>query len=431
MGESFMNFVPEQRTNPEYFTPLYQLALNQFEKAVDHLKLPPDVTEWIITPGRSMMVSLPIRMDDKTVKTFYGYRVQHNMALGPGKGGLRYHPSVNLGEVTALATWMTWKGGLMNIPLGGAKGGIRCDPKKMSQAELEKLTRRYTAAIFPIIGPEKDVPAPDVGTNSQTMAWIMDTYSMRTGFHTMGVVTGKPEIMGGSLGRMEATGLGVAHSIAYAAKKINMPLEGATVAVQGFGNVGYYTAKFLQGMGAKIIAVSNSLGGVFNKNGIPIDPLHQHSVEDRQLDNFPDTEKITNAKLLATKCDILVLAAMENQVTEKNAAKVNCKIYAEGANGPTSLEADKILEEKEIFLIPDILCNSGGVVVSYFEWVQGMQSFFWDMDDIYKRMEKMLQNAFEETYTLHQQEKVGMRTAALMIGIKRVAEAQMTRGLYP
>ena len=247
----------------------------------------------------------------------------------------------------------------------------------------------------------------------------------------MGVVTGKPEIMGGSLGRREATGLGVAQSIAHAAKKINLPLEGATVVVQGFGNVGYYSAKFLQGMGAKIIAVSNSLGGIFNKNGIPIDPLHQHSLEDRQLDNFPDMEKITNAKLLTTKCDILVLAALENQVTEKNARKINCKIFAEGANGPTTLEADKILEESGIFLIPDILCNSGGVVVSYFEWVQGLQSFFWEMDDVYKRMEKIMRNAFEETYTLHQQEKVGMRTAALMIGIKRVAEAQMMRGLYP
>ncbi len=426
-----MNFEADHRDNPEYFTPIYQMALTQFNQAVKLLQLPEDCAEWIISPDRCMMVSLPIRMDDGKLRTFYGYRVQHNSALGPGKGGLRYHPSVTLGEVTALATWMTWKGGLMNIPLGGAKGGIRCNPKEMSKNELENLTRRYTAAIFPIIGPGKDVPAPDVGTDSQTMAWIMDTYSMQTGFHTMGVVTGKPEIMGGSLGRMEATGLGVAHTIAHAAKKINLPLEGATVVVQGFGNVGYYTAKFLQGMGAKIIAVSNSLGGVHNKNGIPIDPLHQHAQEDRQLDNFPDTEKITNAKLLSLKCDILVLAALENQVTEKNASKVNCKIYAEGANGPTSLEADKILEEKDIFLIPDILCNSGGVVVSYFEWVQGMQSFFWETDDIYKRMEKIMNNAFEETYTLSQQEKVGMRTAGLMIGIKRVADAMMVRGLYP
>jgi len=426
-----MNLIPEQRANPEFFSPIYELAVNQFRKAVDLLKLPSDITERMMSPDRCLMVSLPIQMDDGSVKTFYGYRVQHNTALGPGKGGVRYHPNVNLGEVSALATWMTWKGGLMNIPLGGAKGGICCNPKEMSQKELENLTRRYTFAIFPIIGPERDVPAPDVGTDSQTMAWIMDTYSMQIGFHTSGVVTGKPPILGGSFGRMEATGMGVAHTIANAAKKVNLPMENATVAIQGFGNVGYFTAKTLQGMGAKIIAVSNSSGGIFNNNGIPIEPLHQHSLQDRQLDHFPDTEKITNAKLLSLKCDILVLAALENQVTEKNAGKVNCKIYAEGANGPTTLEADKILLDKGIFLIPDILCNAGGVVVSYFEWVQGLQNFFWEIDEVYKRMEKIMRYAFEETYELNQKENVGMRTAALMIGIRRVAEAMRIRGLYP
>ncbi|MFQ5450157.1 MAG: Glu/Leu/Phe/Val dehydrogenase [Nitrospinaceae bacterium] len=426
-----MKPVIEKRVNPEYISPIYEMAMKQFYHAAELLHLSQDIMEWMISPDRCMLVSLPVRMDDGSMQVFYGYRVQHNTALGPGKGGIRYHPNVNLGEVTALATWMTWKGGLMNIPLGGAKGGVRCDPKILSQRELENLTRRYTASIFPIIGPEKDVPAPDVGTNQQTMAWIMDTYSMQTGFHTMGVVTGKPEIMGGSLGRMEATGMGVANTIANAAKKINLPLENATVAIQGFGNVGYFTAVFLQRMGARVIAISNSLGGAYNPNGIPIDPLHQHSLNDRHMENFSGVEKISNADLLELPCDVLVLAALENQVTGKNADKIQCKIYAEGANGPTTMEGERILEEKGIFILPDILSNSGGVVVSYFEWVQDMQNFFWEVDEIYHRMGKIMNRAFEETCALHQKEKVGMRTAALMIGVNRVAEAMKVRGLYP
>tara|TARA_B100000315_G_C14498505_1_gene551203 strand:+ start:87 stop:1046 length:960 start_codon:yes stop_codon:yes gene_type:complete len=319
----------------------------------------------------------------------------------------------------------------MNIPLGGAKGGISCDPKKLSEQELEKLTRRYTHAIFPVIGPDIDVPAPDVGTNPQIMSWIMDTYSTQIGFHTMGVVTGKPQITGGSAGRLEATGLGVAYGIRNAAKKINLSLKGAKVVVQGFGNVGYHAAKCLQEMGARIVAVSNSLCGVYNPNGLAIEALHQHAQADRRLDHFSGVEKITNEELLALECDILIPSAMENQVTEKNADNVKCKIYVEGANGPTSLEADQVLQGRGIFIIPDILCNAGGVIVSYFEWVQGQQNFFWDIEEVYKRMDKIVSQAFEETHTLRQSKKVGMRMAALMIGIRRVAEAAEIRGLYP
>lgn len=426
-----MSIGKEKRDRPEFFSPIYDMALNQFLAAVKQMNLDANLVTRMRSPERSLLVSLPVKMDDGKVKLFYGYRVQHNTSMGPGKGGIRYHPDVNLGEVCALAMWMTWKGGLMNLPLGGAKGGVTCNPKEMSMGELERLTRRYTYAIFPFIGPDVDVPAPDVGTNAQTMAWIMDSYSIHTGFHTTGVVTGKPPITGGSKGRDEATGQGVYFNILEAAKKIGLNVEGATAAVQGFGNVGRHAAKFLHNFGAKVIAISNSSGGVYNKNGIPVEALYQHSLKDKNLQNFPEVEKITNQELLALECDILIPAAMENQITKSNAGKVKCKIYAEGANGPTSLEADKILEEKGITIIPDILCNSGGVVVSYFEWVQDLQNFFWDEDEIEHRMHKILKKAFTETYELSMREKVSMRLAALMLGIGRVSESIRLRGLYP
>ena len=421
----------EKRALPEFYSPIYELALNQFLSAAKHLKFDDNIIERMKSPERSLLVTLPVKMDDGRIKSFYGYRVQHNTSLGPGKGGIRYHPDVNLGEVCALAMWMTWKGGLMNLPLGGAKGGVSCNPKEMSMQELERLTRRYTYAIFPLIGPDIDVPAPDVGTNAQTMAWIMDSYSVHKGFHTTGVVTGKPPITGGSKGRDEATGQGVYFFIMEAAKKIGLNVEGATVAIQGFGNVGRHAAKFLHNFGARVIAVSNSTGGVYNKNGIPVEALYQHSLQDKNLANFPEIEKITNQELLALECDILIPAAMENEVTQENADKVKCKIYAEGANGPTSMEADRILEDKGIFIIPDILCNSGGVVVSYFEWVQDMQKFFWEEDEIERRMHKILKKAFNEVFELSAREKVGFRLAALMIGVNRVAESIRLRGLYP
>jgi glutamate dehydrogenase (NAD(P)+) len=420
-----------KQSGPEFNTPIYDLAVNQFMIAARKLGLDENIIERMKNPERCLMVSLPIKMDDGRVKTFYGYRVQHNTALGPGKGGIRYHPDVTLGEVCALAAWMTWKGALMNLPLGGAKGGIQCNPKEMSPRELEKLTRRYTAAIFPIIGPEKDVPAPDVGTNQQTMAWIMDTYSMQIGFHTTGVVTGKPPLIGGSLGREKATGLGVALMVQEAARRTGLPLRNATAVVQGFGNVGYYAAKFLQSMGAKILAVSNSAGGVYNKNGLPVEALHEHSLKEKKLGGFSGAEFVTNEELLTLKCDILVPAAMEDQVRRDNAGKIDCKIYAEGANGPTTLEADDILRDKGIFVIPDILCNAGGVVVSYFEWVQDLQNFFWEEEEIHQRVEKVMRKAFADVLELSQKTGVGMRTAALMLGVGRVAEAMRMRGLYP
>lgn len=426
-----MNDNPEKAGKPEFFSPVYEMALSQFLNAANKLNLDQNLIERIKYPERCMVVSLPISMDDGSVRIFNGYRVQHNTALGPGKGGIRYHPNVNLGEVSALATWMTWKGGLMNLPLGGAKGGITCDPKILSAHENERLTRRYTYSIFPMIGPEIDIPAPDVGTTAQTMAWIMDAYSIQVGFHTAGVVTGKPPIIGGSLGRDEATGQGVMVTVLEAIKKLNMSIENATVAVQGFGNVGYHAARLLQLKGAKIIAVSNSLGGVYNKNGLPVIDLYKHSLNDRNLANFPNVDKITNEELLALKCDILIPSALEKQVTKANAHKVNCRVYAEGANGPTTMEADDILVDKGIFMIPDILCNAGGVVVSYFEWVQDLQNFFWDTDEIFNRMEKIMKQAFNGTCELSQKQKVSMRTAALMLGIKRVAEATRLRGLYP
>ena len=426
-----MNIGKEKREGPEFLSPIYELALNQFLAAAEKLDLDDNLIERMRSPDRTMLVTLPVKMDDGKVKNFYGYRVQHNTSMGPGKGGIRYHPDVNLGEISALAMWMTWKGGLMNLPLGGAKGGVTCNPKEMSMGELERLTRRYTYAIFPLIGPDVDVPAPDVGTNAQTMAWIMDSYSVHTGFHTTGVVTGKPPITGGSKGRDEATGQGVFFNVMDAAKKIGLNVENATVAVQGFGNVGHHAAKFLHKIGAKVIAISNSHEGAYNSAGIPVEDLFQHSKQTRDLASFKDMEKITNEELLTLKCDILIPAALENQVNDKNANKVNCKIYAEGANGPTTLEADKILEDKGIFIIPDILCNSGGVVVSYFEWVQDLQNFFWDEGEIEQRMRKILKTGFTETCDLSAREKVGMRLAALMKGVYRVAETMRLRGFYP
>lgn len=421
----------DKRINPEFINPVFQLALDQFQKAVDRLELDENLAEQLRFPDRCFVTSIPIQKDDGSVKTYFGYRVQHNTALGPAKGGIRYHPNVTLGEVAALATWMSWKCSLMNLPLGGAKGGIQCNPPDLTPSELEKLTRRYTASIFPIIGPDKDIPAPDVGTDAQTMAWIMDTYSVQVGFNSAGVVTGKPSLIGGSLGREKATGLGVAYMVREAANVLDLSLQNASVAVQGFGNVGYHAAHFLQGMGAKIVAISNSISAVYNKNGLAVDSLLEHQSRNHDLGEFPDAERISNEELLSCCCDILIPASIENQITEKNAHKINCKIIGEGANGPTTLEADNILYEKGVFNIPDILCNAGGVVVSYFEWVQDLQYLFWEENDIHKKMEKIMMNAFNETYQLSQKQKTDMRTAALMLGVSRIAEAISLRGLYP
>jgi glutamate dehydrogenase/leucine dehydrogenase len=395
------------------------------------LGLDNDTREMIKYPERVLTVTVPVRMDDGRIHRFEGYRVQHSTVRGPGKGGIRYHPQVTLDEVKALATWMTWKCAVVNIPFGGAKGGITCNPKSMSKGELERMTRRYTSAILPLIGPEKDIPAPDVYTNSQTMAWIMDTYSMTLGYPVSGVVTGKPISLGGSLGRNEATGRGVFYTIQSACEHLSMSLPGATVAVQGFGNAGSIAAQLLHEAGAKIVAVSDSTGCIYNRAGLNIPELMHMKALCGHVEGFPESEPISPAELLAMKCDILVPAALENTILAENAPAVKAKIIAEAANGPLTPGADRILESKGVFIIPDILCNAGGVTVSYFEWVQDEQHLFWEAQDVYDRMERVMKTAFRDVLKIHLEQKASMRIAANMLGIGRVAEAVQLRSIYP
>ncbi len=409
----------------------YDVALENFDAAANALGLDNDTREMIKYPERILMVSVPVRMDDGHIRRFEGYRVQHSQVRGPAKGGIRYHPQVTLDEVKALATWMTWKCAVVNIPFGGAKGGITCDPKHMSQGELERMTRRYTSAILPLIGPEQDIPAPDVYTNSQTMAWIMDTYSMTKGYPIPGVVTGKPISLGGSLGRNEATGRGVFYTIQSACEHLHMQLKGATVAVQGFGNAGSVAAQLLYEAGAKVIAVSDSTGCVYNKHGLDIHNLMHLKALTGKVEGFPEAENIGPAELLALECDILVPAALENAIRADNADAVRARIIAEAANGPLMPAADRILESKGVFIIPDILCNAGGVTVSYFEWVQDEQHLFWEAQDVYNRLERVMKTAFRDVLKIHEERNVPMRTAANMLGIGRVAEAVQIRGIYP
>ncbi|OGW09220.1 MAG: glutamate dehydrogenase [Nitrospinae bacterium RIFCSPLOWO2_12_39_16] len=421
----------ERRKKPEFHTPVYEMALKQFDIASKKLGLDPNVASRLRSPKRALIVSVPIKMDDGNVKVFEGYRVQHSMVLGPAKGGTRYHEDVNLGEVSALAMWMSWKSAVIGLPLGGAKGGIRCNPKEMSRGELQRLTRRYATEIFPLIGPDRDIPGPDVGTSEQTMAWLMDTYSMQVGYSVPGIATGKPVNIGGSLGRNEATGRGVVYVTMEAAKRININLNGAKVVVQGFGNVGYVAAKILYDMGCKIIAVSNSKGGVYNKNGLDIKRLYEFSKNNQILSDSKLGDRVTNKELLELECDILIPAALSAQIDGDNSKRVKCKILAEGANGPTTPEADQILNDRGIFLIPDILANSGGVTVSYFEWVQDLQNFFWKEKEINEKLKDIIVNAFNNMMLLTEKEKVNHRTAALMMGIKKIADAMLIRGLYP
>ena len=409
----------------------YDVALENFDAAANALGLDNDTREMIKYPERILMVSVPVRMDDGHIRRFEGYRVQHSQVRGPAKGGIRYHPQVTLDEVKALATWMTWKCAVVNIPFGGAKGGITCDPKHMSQGELDRMTRRYTSAILPLIGPEQDIPAPDVYTNSQTMAWIMDTYSMTKGYPIPGVVTGKPISLGGSLGRNEATGRGVFYTIQSACEHLHMQLKGATVAVQGFGNAGSVAAQLLYEAGAKVIAVSDSTGCVYNKHGLDIHNLMHLKALTGKVEGFPEAENIGPAELLALECDILVPAALENAIRADNADAVRARIIAEAANGPLMPAADRILESKGVFIIPDILCNAGGVTVSYFEWVQDEQHLFWEAQDVYNRLERVMKTAFRDVLKIHEERNVPMRTAANMLGIGRVAEAVQIRGIYP
>ena len=415
-----------------YAHPTFQMACRQFDSVADHLQIPANERERLKFPKRSMTVALPIHMDDGSTKVFTGYRVQHHLTLGPTKGGLRYHPDVTLGEVAALAMWMSWKCALTGLPYGGAKGGITCDPSKLSRTEIERITRRYTQEMIPFIGPQTDVMAPDVGTNEQTMAWMMDTYSMHIGHTVPGIVTGKPVGLGGSLGRREATGRGVAYLINRAADATGLDMSKCTAVIQGFGNVGSIAAYSLARYGAKIIAVSDVHGGIFNSKGLDLVALEKYAGQNNYLAGFPGAKPITNEELLLLPCDILVPAAMERQITAANAGQIKCRILAEAANGPTTPEADEILSRRpEIFLIPDILCNAGGVVVSYFEWVQDLQSFFWSESEIADKLFRILENSWTQILNRSRKQNISMRMAALSVGISRVLEAKRQRGLFP
>jgi glutamate dehydrogenase (NAD(P)+) len=414
----------------EWHSPANEMAVQQFNIAAAKLNLDANVAVRLRRPDRSLIVSVPIRMDDGRIRVFTGYRVQHNDVLGPFKGGVRYHPAVSLGEVSALAMWMTWKCSLVGLPLGGAKGGVTCDPAELSRQELQSMTRRYTAEILNFIGPDTDVPAPDMGTNEQVMAWIMDTYSQHKGHAVPEVVTGKPVDIGGTLGRRDATGRGVVYTIIEAAKHLGIDLSKCTAAVQGFGNVGSVVVKELANAGVKIIGVSDRTGGFYDSKGLPVDRLMELANNNHSLEGCPYGDKMTNADILELDCDILVPAALEMQITKENVGRLQCRILAEGANGPTTLEADRVIQERGIFLIPDILANAGGVVVSYFEWVQDLQNFFWTEEEVNKKLRDILTKAFHEVLSMSVLQKVDMRLAALMIGIDRVARAMLWRGLY-
>ena len=409
----------------------YEVALENFDIAADALGLSGDMREMIRFPERALTVTVPVRMDNGRIRRFEAYRVQHSTVRGPAKGGIRYHPNVTLDEVRALATWMTWKCAVVNIPFGGAKGGVTCNPKEMSPGELERLTRRHASAILPLIGPEQDIPAPDVYTNPQTMAWIMDTYSMTKGYAVPGVVTGKPLSLGGSLGRNEATGRGVFYTIQSACEHLRLPIDGARVVVQGFGNAGSISAQLLSTLNARIVAVSDSTGCVYNRNGLDMTKLLRHKEMTGRVAGFPDAEPIGVEEMIGLDCEIFVPAALENMIHEENAYRIRAKIVAEAANGPLTPEADIIMGEKGVFVIPDILCNAGGVTVSYFEWVQDEQHLFWEASDIFARLERVMKIAFNDVLKIHLDRRVNMRTAANMLGIGRVAEATTLRGLYP
>jgi len=409
----------------------YAISQLQFDTAADHLKLDRGLREVLRRPKRQMVVSVPVKMDDGSVKVFEGYRVQHNIARGPAKGGIRYHPNVSLDEVKALAAWMAWKTAVVNIPFGGGKGGVICDPRKMSRSELERMTRRYVSEILPIIGPDRDIPAPDVYTDSQTMAWVMDTYSMTVGYSSLGVVTGKPVALGGSEGRNEATARGCLFVTQEACKVKRVPLRGAAVAVQGYGNAGSIAARLFHEQGAKIVAVSDSKGGIVNPRGL--DPIKaiQHKEKSGSVVSLPGTTRVRNEELLELKCDILIPAALENVITAENAGRIKAKIIAEAANGPVTPMADDILVRNGVFLLPDILANAGGVTVSYFEWVQDLQNFFWEEDQVNAKLETVMKRAFREVHETSQKYRVHMRTAAYILAIGRVAEATLVRGLFP
>jgi glutamate dehydrogenase (NAD(P)+) len=409
----------------------WKVALQQYDRAADRLNLSPAVREVLRYPKREVTVHFPVQMDDGTIRMFTGYRVWHNLGRGPAKGGMRFHPQSDLEEIRALAMLMTWKCACVKIPYGGAKGGVTCDPKTLSGRELERLTRRFTTEIGDMIGPDSDIPAPDVNTNAQVMAWMMDTYSMHHGYSITGVVTGKPVSIGGSEGRQEATGRGVVYTVQEAAKAIDLDLNGARVVVQGFGNAGEAASRFISELGARVIAVSDSRGGVFNGDGLDLPLVTRHKQETGSVTGTPRTRPITNEELLELDCDILIPAALEGVITEANAPRVRARIVAEAANGPTTPEADDILRERGIMVIPDILCNAGGVTVSYFEWVQDREEFFWSIDEINARLRRVMVRSFDDVHRTAVEHDIDMRLAAYMLSVSRVAEATLTRGIYP
>ena len=405
----------------------YQAALKQLDIASDVLSLDPATRELLRHPMRIFVVNVPVQMDNGSVRVFTGMRVQYNDALGPTKGGIRYHPDITVDEVTALAAWMTWKTSVAGLPLGGGKGGIRCNPKEMSKGELERLTRAFTRAISRFIGPYTDIPAPDVYTDAQTMAWVMDEYSQIVGYNAFGVVTGKPVIVGGSLGRNEATSQGLVYTVVNAANYLGIQLKGASVAVQGYGNVGYHASRLLHEQGCKIIAVSDSKGGIHKSDGLSPESVMKHKEKTGSVVGFPGARPITNEQLLELPCDILVPAALENQVTKANATNLKAKIVAEGANGPLTPDADRILYESDVFVIPDILANAGGVTVSYFEQVQNQMNYYWTEDEVRSKLKAVMDKAFESVVQMHRQHSVNMRTAAYLLSVKRVADAMSAR----
>ena len=415
----------------EFESDLYRTALAQLDRVAGRLNLDADIHERLRYPRRALVVSVPIRMDSGKTEVFIGYRVHHNTVLGPGKGGLRYDLDVSLGEVTALAMLMSWKCALVGLPYGGAKGGVRCNPRALSLREREHLTRRYTAEIMLLIGPDLDIPAPDLGTDEQTMAWMMDTYSMTQGKTVPGVVTGKPLIVGGSAGRREATGRGIVYTLYQAARHLGVSLRGQRIIVQGFGNVGSVAARLLASEGCLITGLSDVKGGVINPHGLDIRQLEAHVAESGGVGGFPGAQAVTNAELLEQPCDILIPAAVGSQIRADNADRIKATLVAEAANGPTTPEADVILRERGVTVIPDILANAGGVVVSYFEWVQGLQYYFWRESEITARLQEIMTRAFNRVWALGSKEGTDLRTAALMEGIRRVAEAYRVRGLYP
>jgi glutamate dehydrogenase (NAD(P)+) len=410
----------------------YEVAQHQLASVAEFMQLPEEMRAYLSVPKRDLIVHFPVEMDDGSMRIFEGFRVHHNMTKGPTKGGIRYHPGVTLDECRALAMWMTWKCALMDLPYGGAKGGVIVDPSELSQRELEKLTRRYATEISLFIGPERDIPAPDVGTNAQVMAWIMDTYSMHKGYSIPAVITGKPVSIGGTVGRESATGLGVTYvTRAVLRQCLDRSMEDMSVAIQGFGNVGSWTARSMHERGARIVAVSDKFGAIYNSNSLDLRLLTRHVAETGSVVGFAQAEALTNSELLELEVDVLVPAAMEGQLTRQNADRVRAKVVAEGANGPTTPEADAILESKGILVIPDILCNAGGVVVSYFEWVQSLQSFFWDEGEVRRQMERKLLNNLDVVIRTSNQRRCSLRMAAYVIAVERVTEAIQLRGIYP